>query len=340
MAKPSSSETATCKCRRKHTPKHYYFLLLLLLPMIFILLHIHTTPSPDLMQPLSNCTHHHHLATTSAAASKLREAVTFLPLKDLRYASKPLQGHTWFMSSTLDTHKKGEPQFQQFPSNASKGRILCLKGRDKHDGSWNSYALAFPEALPFNAASLHGLTFVSYNHYDYANMWHGLSALLPFLAWHIAGGCAAPPRRWVLYHRGELRTEMGPWLSSLMEAAFGEPLNVEKLSQGPNGACFEEAVVMRHNEGGMSRERRLQVFDLLRCRARVFCNLGLEQSTRVDEKGIPVIGMTVFLRKGSRSFENETAVVGIFSKACREVLGCRLTVAYANNLTFCQQVTA
>lgn len=319
MAKPCS-ETATCKCRRKHTPKHHYFLLLLLLP-IFILFHIHTTPSPD-------------LATTSAAASKLREAVTFLPLKDLRYASKPLQGHTWFMSSTLDTQKKGEPQFQQFPSNASKGRILCLKGRDTHDGSWNSYALAFPEALPFNAASLHGLAFVSSNHYDYANMWHGLSALLPFVAWHIASGCAAPPRRWVLYHQGELRTQMGPWLSSLMQAAFGEPPNVEKLSQGPNGACFEEAVVMRHNEGGMSRERRLQVFDFLRCRARVFCNLGFEYgSTRAHE-----IGMTMFLRKGPRSFENETAVVGIFSKACREEAGCRLTVAYASNLTFCQQV--
>ncbi|KAL0422423.1 UNVERIFIED_CONTAM: hypothetical protein Slati_3265200 [Sesamum latifolium] len=163
-------------------------------------------------------------------ASKLQEAVTFLPLKDLRYSSRPLQGHTWFMSSMLDTHEKGEVQYQEFPSKASKGRVLCLKGRDTHDGSWNLYALAWPQTLPPNATLLKGLTFVSYNHYSYDNIWHGLSSAVPFVAWHIKNKCSAPPMRWVLYHWGELRTTMGPWLNSLMEATFGDPLNIEKFN--------------------------------------------------------------------------------------------------------------
>ncbi|KAK6136253.1 hypothetical protein DH2020_030016 [Rehmannia glutinosa] len=179
-----------------------------------------------------------------------------------------------------------------------------------------------------------GLTFVSYNHYNYDNIWHGLSAVVPFVAWHIKNKCASRPVRWVLYHWGELRTTMGPWLSSLMEATFGEPLNIEKFDRIEGGpACFEQAVVMRHNEGGMSREKRLQVYDLLRCKARIFCNISL-----VNENGFPVIGMTMFMRTGPRSFKNEYAVIGIFRNACRKVDGCKLIVAYANNLTFCQQV--
>lgn len=128
---------------------------------------------------------------------KLRDSVTFLPLKDLRYAHRPLDGHTWFMSSMYDTREtEGEVQHQQFPSESSKGRILCLKGRDTHDGSWNYYALAWPEALPSNSTFMTGLTFVSYNHYNYDNIWHGLSAVVPFVAWHKKNGCEIPTR-WI-----------------------------------------------------------------------------------------------------------------------------------------------
>ncbi|KAL7119336.1 hypothetical protein ACP275_02G056600 [Erythranthe tilingii] len=254
----------------------------------------------------------------SSMASKLQESVTFLPLKDLRYASKPLQGHTWFMSSMQDTHEEGQVKYQEYPSKASKGRVLCVKGNDTHDGSWNSYALAWPHALPRNATLMKGITFVSYNHYNYDNIWHGIC--LPL---------------WVLYHWGELRTSMGPWLSSLMAAAFGEPLNIEKFDGRVSSpaVCFERAVVMRHNEGGMSRERRLQVYDFLRCKARIFCHVSMERRRRDDE-----IGMTMLMRTGARSFKNQTAVAGIFREACRKVEGCRLTVAYAGELDFCGQV--
>ncbi|CAK9174084.1 unnamed protein product [Ilex paraguariensis] len=266
-------------------------------------------------------------------SSKLKDSVTFLPLKDLRYSTTAQQGHTWFMSSMNDSHEEGEVQYQHFPSKASKGRVLCLKGRDKHDGAWNYYALAWPETLPHNSTLKKGLTFVSYNHYNYDNIWHGLSAMVPFVAWHIKSGCAAPDR-WVLYHWGELRTQMGPWLRSLMASTFGEPLEIEGFEDG-GAVCFEEAVVMRHNEGGMSRLRRVEVYDQMRCKARAFCGGSVE----VDGGAAPpLIGMTMFMRTGPRSFRNESAVVGIFERECRKVEGCRLMVAYSNNLTFCEQV--
>ncbi|PIN17684.1 hypothetical protein CDL12_09647 [Handroanthus impetiginosus] len=271
-------------------------------------------------------------------ASKLSESVTFLPLKDLRFANAAMKGHTWFMSSMYDTHEEGEVQYQQFPTESSKGRILCLKGRDTHDGSWNYYALAWPESLPENATVLRGITFISYNHYDYYNIWHGLSAMMPFVAWHIKSQCAGP-RRWILYHWGELRTSVAPWVKTLLEATFGGPQNVDGIhcdgeSDGcdSNPVCFEEAVVMRHNEGGMSRLKRMEVYDLMRCRARMYCEAG----TR--EKGEQGIGMKMLMRDGARSFKNATAVIGIFEKECRKVAGCRLMMAYPHNLTFCEQV--
>lgn len=43
-----------------------------------------------------------------ALTERLRRSVTFVPLKDLRYADKALDGHTWFMSTMYDTHEEGE----------------------------------------------------------------------------------------------------------------------------------------------------------------------------------------------------------------------------------------
>ncbi|XWS68248.1 hypothetical protein CRYUN_Cryun04dG0074400 [Craigia yunnanensis] len=281
---------------------------------------------------LPNCTQ-----DLESITQKLHDSVTFLPLKDLRYANRPLEGHTWFMSSMYDTREEGEVQHQQFPSESSKGRLLCLKGRDIHDGSWNYYALAWPEALPSNATLMKGLTFVAYNHYNYDNIWHGLSAVVPFAAWHRKNGCEIPTR-WILYHWGELRFKMGTWLNTLMEATFGQAPYIEgfnEIKDDDQPVCFEKAVVMRHNEGGMSGERRKEVYDLIRCKARVYCNVSLER--RGDQK-TPDIGMTLLMRTGPRSFRNETAVIGIFKKECKKVQGCRLMVAYSNNLTFCEQV--
>lgn len=332
---------------------------------LFVIFHIQSLQTPlDSSSSLPSCSlnlmrHWRRVSNTTAAAAaaeevtsspstsnytnelnalrdKLQQSVTFLPLKDLRYSHAALVGHTWFMSSMYDaSDKEGEVQYQRFPSPSSSGRLLCLKGRDNHDGSWNSYALAWPNALPHNATLMTGLSFISYNHYNYDNIWHGLSTVVPFVAWHKKNSCANP-ERWVLYHWGEIRSRMGLWLSSLMEATFGGLPYVEVFDGVEEGraACFEDAVVMRHNEGGMSRDQRMEVYDLMRCKARAYCNVSSEEVAHRRRN----IGMTLFMRTGPRSFKNESAVIGIFERECAKVDGCRLMVAHSNNLTFCDQV--
>ncbi|KAJ8764723.1 hypothetical protein K2173_009108 [Erythroxylum novogranatense] len=336
-----------------YSPK-LFILLLATCAALFTLFHIQSlhTPPPESSSSIppwflvhqwnnykaSNCTQDQ--LHRSAMVKKLKQSVTFLPLKDLRYSDRALQGHTWFMSSMYDNHEDGEVQYQQFPSERSKGRLLCLKGRDTHDGSWNSYALAWPEALPLNATLMKGLTFVSYNHYNYDNIWHGLSAVFPFVAWYKRNGCISP-ERWILYHWGELRFKMGTWLRILVEATFGGSPYIEGFEWANNdeAVCFEKAVVMRHNEGGMSRERRMETYDLIRCKARVYCNVSLQgRIADVDQQGFPVIGMTLLMRTGPRSLKNESMVIHIFEKECAKVKGCRLIVAHSNNLTVCEQV--
>lgn len=145
---------------------------------------------------------------------------------------------------------------------------------------------------------------------------------------------------------------MGVWLGNLMEATFGGAQHVEVFEEVEEGraVCFEEAVVMRHNEGGMSREKRMEVYDLMRCKARLYCNVssgsfsldhlqqGQQQHEHERRDVIPPIGITLFMRTGPRSFKNDTAVIEIFERECAKVDGCRLMVAYSNNLTFCDQV--
>lgn len=125
---------------------------------------------------------------------------------------------------------------------------------------------------------------------------------------------------------------MAPWLRHLIAATFGE-MRIEGLGEeeAAEGMCMEEAVVMRHNEGGMSGERMREVFDLLRCKAREYCNI-------VRGKEGTMIRMTVLLREGGRGFKNESAVVGVFDRECAKVDGCRFRVAHAVNQTFCDQV--
>ncbi|XP_010691799.1 uncharacterized protein LOC104905051 [Beta vulgaris subsp. vulgaris] len=314
-----------------YSSKHSCFLLLIFIA-IFLLFQIPSLQSPPWLESINNGYPSRTDDHQESAAEKLRDSITFLPLKDLRYKSTAHQGHTWFMSSMYDIHEEGEVQYQKFPSNASKGRILCIKGNDKHDGSWNYYALAWREALPYNATFMKGLTFVSYNHYNYDNIWHGLSAIFPFVAWHMKNECKLPSR-WILYHWGELRTKMGIWLSLVLHSTFGGPQNIEGFEgvEEEHPICFEEAVVMRHNEGGMSRQRRMETYDLIRCKARTFCNVSID--SKANE-----IGMTLLLRTGPRSFKNDAAVIDIFKSECDKINNCQLLVAYSNNLTFCEQV--
>lgn len=274
----------------------------------------------------------------STYISRLRDSVTFMPLKDLRFAKTAMEGNTWFMSSLNDTREENEAEYLYFPSESSKGRLLCIKGNDTKDGTKNSYALAWPESLPDSATLSKGLTFVSDTYYDYENLWHGVSAIARFVGWSLKNGCSKPTR-WVLFHRGELRNRMGMWIHNVTQANFGEVL-VEGFSGGGNVPyCFEKAVVMRHNVGKMGKERKLQVFDLLRCKARLFCGLSPRgRGKEVNRKGEPVIRLTLLMRRGSRSFSDTTAVITIFARECAMVEGCRMEVSQSEDLSFCDQV--
>ncbi|KAJ4833929.1 hypothetical protein Tsubulata_038714 [Turnera subulata] len=285
----------------------------------------------------TNALGHSENTYATAWVSKLRDSVTYLPLKDLRFADTPMEGNTWFMSSLNDTHEENEAEYLYFPSQASKGRLLCMKGRDSRDGMKNSYALAWPEALPDSAKLIKGLTFVSDTYYDYQNLWHGLTAMVPFVGWSMKNECVRPTR-WILFHWGEMRLKVGSWLQHLMRANFGD-FRIETFEDGDGPYCFEKAVVIRHNEGSMGKEKKLQVSDQLRCQARRFCGIDpAGKGEEVNEKGEPVIRLTLLMRRGARAFKNPTAVADIFSRECDKVEGCILKVVQSEDLSFCDQV--
>ncbi|KAF9603519.1 hypothetical protein IFM89_036792 [Coptis chinensis] len=255
-----------------------------------------------------------------AMASKLQHSVTFLPLKDLRFAHTAMDGNTWFMSSICDdAGEEGETEHLYFPSEASKGRLLCVAGNDSHYGERNLYGFAWKDSLPANSTLMEGLTFVSDTYYDYTNLWHGLTAMAPFVSWYKRNGCESPSR-WVLYHWGELRTGMGSWHENLMKATFGE-LKVEGFGKSNGSSCFEKAVVMRHNIGKMGKREGLS-------------------NAENNKKEDTAVRLTLLMRKGARSFKNESLVVKIFSNECARVKGCKLTVTQSENLSFCDQVRA
>ncbi|XP_072980444.1 uncharacterized protein [Typha angustifolia] len=311
------------------------FLTTFIAILFFIQLHVlrfsYLLPSHH----LQNDTKRHNDTNTKnelKILSMLRDSVTFLPLKDLQFANEPMSGQ-WFISSINDTFEDGETEYLRFPSQASKGRILCLSASDISDGTKNSFALAWPEALPYNAILLPGLTFVSDTYYDYSNIWHGHSAIIPFIAWHQRKECVVPAR-WVLFHWGELRTKMSTWVQSLAEAAIGT-VSIKK-SDGGNKirpACYEEAVVFRHNQGRMSNARKVETYDMMRCKVRSHCNV-----SKVPRDELGPVQMTLLLRTGARSFKNETEVIRIFEEECRKVNACRFKVQRSDNLTFCDQV--
>lgn len=132
---------------------------------------------------------------------------------------------------------------------------------------------------------------------------------------------------------------MGSWVQQLAQTSFGE-VEVERFKEGDDGPyCFERAVVMRHDMGEMGRENKLKAFELLRCKARNYCGLMTPESRReVNERGFPIIRLTLLMRRGSRSFKNATAVTDIFAEECGKVDGCVLNVAQSEDLSFCDQV--
>ncbi|GAB2290715.1 hypothetical protein Dimus_024989 [Dionaea muscipula] len=270
--------------------------------------------------------------------SKLQDSVTFLPLKDLRFAKTAMDGNTWFMSSFTDTYEENEAEHLYFPSQNSNNRLLCIKATAGTDGTNNSYALAWPESLPKSAKLLKGLSFISNAYYDYGNMWHGLSAFAPFVGWSMKNGCAKPAR-WLFFQQGSPQTKTGAWLQKVMQGTFGE-IPIESFQEGSDMPyCFEKALVMRHDFGHMGLTKRNQVYQHIRCKARSFCGVNLEGKGRdLNENGVPIIRLTLLMRRATRAFKDPEAVTEIFRKECAKVEGCILEVAQSEDLSFCDQV--
>ncbi|GLJ17805.1 hypothetical protein SUGI_0311330 [Cryptomeria japonica] len=266
---------------------------------------------------------------------KLQKSVTFLPLKDTRFAGLTDSEQTWFMSTLRVINDGGKLEFFSFPSDISNDRILCLQGRNAHDGSQNSYGFAWKMQLPINSTLLPGLTFVSDNYYDYSNPWHSLTALAGFVNWYKENECASP-ERFVLYHWGELVKTMGSWVSNIMHASLGRHVEVDSLEYGDGPVCFEKAVVMRRGIGRLSLDKRILLFDLIRCKVRKFCNASGGQRFI---NGIQVVNLTLLARTGSRSFENVSVVANVLEKECKKVSGCNFRLVHIANLTFCDQIS-
>ncbi|XP_020258185.1 uncharacterized protein LOC109834559 [Asparagus officinalis] len=234
------------------------------------------------------------------------------------------------MSSLADIRLPNYPAHLLFPSPSSDDRLLCLNPYNRHDGSKNSYALAYPNALPHNSTLLRGLTIVSDTLYRTENIWHGLSTIVPFVGWYQRNKCVNADR-WVYFHHGQLRSKMANWVNALTEATTGDEVRIEDFEGYGGGAvCFEKAIVFRHLEQGLEREGRERVYDMMRCRAREYCGVKVNGGR---------IGVTLLLRVGGRAFKNESAVIGVFERGCAKVDGCAMKVAWSDNLTFCDQVS-
>ncbi|XP_031505528.1 uncharacterized protein LOC116267775 [Nymphaea colorata] len=267
-----------------------------------------------------------------AVGKMVKDSVTFIPLKDLRFESKSEAGHTWFMSSFYQSIEDGNG-FLHFPSNASKHRILCVVGREHSDGTKNGYGLAWRDYLPPNSTLLPGLTFVAESNYDYGNLWHALMSLGPFVLWN-SNNHSVMPKRIVLYNKGAVVHEMGSWISEVLHSVIGYKLPLDILDYGSGPICFEQSLVNRHSFGSLSSESRHKAFDVIRSKVRAFCNITI--ATKRND--ISAFNFTLLTRAGGRSFKNESIVSSIFEKECRKVPGCHFRNIRANNLSFCDQV--
>ncbi|KAJ1268596.1 hypothetical protein BS78_07G147300 [Paspalum vaginatum] len=313
---------------RLHRLKKALCLLAPLLLAVFFLVQLQTL---GVFSPVARCASQR--AAVDGVLDRLRASVTFLPLRDPR---RKRVGE-WFISALNDSSEpEGEARNLVLPSAASSGRVFCVRAPPRSDAA---YALAWRDALPRGAALRPGLTFVSEMSYDYRNLWHGISALVPFASWHARGGCAAAPVRWALFHNGAaVRTGASGWLASLAEATTGREMVLETFhdaaADGP-AACFEEAVVFRRQMEGLTRERLLGAFDFMRCKARAHCGVADVDALRRDRSALRV---TLLFRTGARAFKDEAAVARVFDKECARVAGCAVTAARTDNLTFCDQV--
>ncbi|CAN4122354.1 unnamed protein product [Withania somnifera] len=105
---------------------------------------------------------------------------------------------------------------------------------------------------------------------------------------------------------GHTRTLVVRW--SMKNECLKPARWVEGFDRGDVPYCFEKDTVMRYDLGQTGQENKRKLSDLLRCKSR-----------KMNERGFPIIRLTLLMRRGSRSFKNVTAVTDIFAKECSRV---------------------
>lgn len=264
----------------------------------------------------------------------MAQNVEFRPLIDLSIpAGLAPDGIHRFMSSIRGRGMAmGTPEFFNFPSDFSDGRILCIKGNSTSNGTVNQYAFAFPGALPSNAVFLGGYTLISENIYDFVNPWHSLTNFVPFFYWKTENQCSIASR-FVFFHLGQLNLRLGDWIKRILEATGLSP-EIESLSYDGRPVCFEKAVVNRMGLHRVQEEDMFKVFQEIRCKTRRMCNVS--KPVAISERKQFTVSLVV--RSGGRAFRNESAWRDVVKSQCESLQDCKWVVMYPANLTFCQQV--
>lgn len=262
--------------------------------------------------------------------------VEFRPLMDVGIQSKlATDGIHRFMSAIRGRGMAmGAPEFFNFPSNFSDGRVLCIKGNSTSNGTINQYAFAFPEALPPNALFLRGHTLISENSYDFVNLWHSFTNFVPFFYWKTESQCSIASRI-VIFQLGSLKLGIGSWIRRILEATGLSP-EIETLSYDGRPVCFEKAVVNRMGLHRIHTEDMFKIIQEIRCRTRRMCNV-LKPVAIGERKQFTV---TLAVRSHGRAFRNVSAWRDVVKSQCEALQDCEWVVIYPANLTFCQQVEA
>ena len=273
-----------------------------------------------------------------------RSLVEFRPLKETSnngtLVNDTILYHYFLSVYKTKSFKEGPPEIFTYPSTKdpiSHGRLFCIRGNNTSDGSQNHYAFAYMGALPPSASMVFGTTLISDSTFDFVNPWHSMFNLFQFLLWKVesktSSGQCPHVSNLLLFHRGEYRTRIGPWISNLLKA-FSFPTSVLPLNSN-YPVCFEQAIVSRRGIASMERPLRRRMYDEARCQAQASCGVIVPPR---DTSSSPQVRITLMIRVGGRSFKNEESWKRVVKEQCEKAKDCNWSTMYVANLNFCEQV--
>ncbi|KAH7296346.1 hypothetical protein KP509_26G019900 [Ceratopteris richardii] len=297
-------------------------------------------------------------STSQGQSSSQEQELTFLPLMDNKLRGvdgghvldpfmSVIKGRGWI---------EGPPELFFFPgkyTNAEDKRLLCLRGNSTFDGARNFYALAYKEQLSNTMMVIPGVTLISETIWEYANPWHAMYNLLPFLFWRINDRCSQA-HKLLLFNKGKYRTTASSWVTSLMKATGlpWKPSDINLVAREHSGSwsssqiptmCFEQAIVSRRGISTVLHSIRRRMSMEASCQARRTCNIHEKNSAADGEAAARMkykrqLNVTLLMRSGGRSFRNEQEWEQVVAEECKASANCSWSSIHSDNLTFCEQV--